>query len=73
MTIHQLRHTFGGERAWTMDAFVLRDLMGHKSIRTTMRYAQVNPERVREAFRQFDREAASPPRRTRPRKKKGGQ
>ena len=54
VTIHQLRHTFGSERAGKMDAVVLRDLMGHKSIRTTMRYAKVNPERVREAFRQFD-------------------
>jgi integrase/recombinase XerD len=72
VTIHQLRHTFGSERAGKMDALVLRDLMGHKSIRTTMRYAQVNPEQVREAFRQYDREAASRPRRSRPRRKKGG-
>ena len=55
VTIHQLRHTFGSERAGKLDALVLRDLMGHKSIRTTMRYAQVNPERTREAFREFDR------------------
>ena len=55
VTLHQLRHTFGTERAGSMDALVLRDLMGHKNIRTTMRYAQVNPERTREAFREFDR------------------
>ena len=48
---------FGSERAGKMDALVLRDLMGHKSIRTTLRYAEVAPERTREAFRQFDREA----------------
>ena len=40
----------------TFATVVLRDLMGHKSIRTTLRYAEVNPERTREAFRSFDRE-----------------
>ena len=29
-----------------MDALVLMDLMGHRSIRTTLRYAEVNPERT---------------------------
>ncbi len=57
VTIHQLRHAFGSERAGKVDALVLRDLMGHKSLRTTLRYAEVSPERTREAFRQFDREA----------------
>jgi integrase/recombinase XerD len=55
ITIHQLRHTFGTERAGAVDALVLRDLMGHKNIRTTMRYAAVNPERTRRAFNEFDR------------------
>ena len=55
VTIHQLRHAFGSERAGRMDALVLRDLMGHKSIRTTLRYAEVNPERTRDAFQDFDR------------------
>ena len=55
VTIHQLRHTFGTERAGALDALVLRDLMGHRSIRTTMRYAEVNPDRTRKAFREFDR------------------
>jgi len=55
LTMHQLRHTFGSERAGKIDAFVLRDLMGHRSIRTTLQYAKVNPERTREAFREFDR------------------
>ena len=40
-----------------MDALVLRDLMGHKSINTTLRYAKVNGEWTREAFRNYDREA----------------
>jgi len=55
VTIHQLRHTFGSERAGRMDALVLRDLMGHRTIRTTMQYARVNPERTEQAFRTFDR------------------
>ena len=46
-------------RRWDGDFLVLRDLMGHRNIRTTLRYAKVNPERTREAFRQFDRHRAS--------------
>ena len=55
-TIHALRHSFGSEAAGKIDALVLRDLMGHKSLRTTQRYAKVNPERTREAFLQLERE-----------------
>ena len=39
-----------------MDALILRDLMGHKSLRTTQQYAQVNGKAVEKAFRTFDRE-----------------
>jgi integrase/recombinase XerD len=56
LTIHQLRHSFGSERAGQMDALILRDLMGHKSLRTTLQYAQVNGESVKKAFRAFDRQ-----------------
>ena len=55
LTIHQLRHSFGSERAGEMDALILGDLMGHKSLRTTLQYAQVNGESVKKAFRAFDR------------------
>ena len=55
LTIHQLRHSFGSERAGQMDALILRDLMGHKSLRTTQQYAKVNPEAAQRAFREFDR------------------
>ena len=58
LTIHQLRHSFGSERAGQMDALILRDLMGHKSLRTTLQYAQVNGESVKKAFREFDRQAS---------------
>ena len=56
LTIHQLRHSFGSERAGEMDALILRDLMGHKSLRTTLQYAQVNGDSVKKAFRTFDRQ-----------------
>jgi hypothetical protein len=46
LTIHQLRHSFGSDRTGAMDALILRDLMGHKSLRTTLQYAQVNEESV---------------------------
>jgi len=55
IVIHQLRHTFGSERAGNVDPFVLRDLMGYADIRTTLTYSRVNPERTRKAFQEFDR------------------
>ena len=55
LTIHQLRHAFGSERAGKIDALVLRDLMGHKSLRTTQQYAQVSGQATKKAFREFDR------------------
>ncbi|MFC1526538.1 tyrosine-type recombinase/integrase [Candidatus Latescibacterota bacterium] len=60
VTIHQLRHSFGSERAGKIDAMLLRDLMGHRSLRTTQQYARVNPEAARKAFDAFDRQAATP-------------
>jgi hypothetical protein len=42
--VHQLRHSFGSERAGQIDALVVRDLMGHRSLRTTQQYARVNPD-----------------------------
>jgi hypothetical protein len=49
-------HRFGSESAGEMDALILRDLMGHKSLRTTLKYVQVNGESVKKAFRAFDRQ-----------------
>jgi site-specific recombinase XerD len=56
LTIHQLRHSFGSERAGKIDTLVLRDLMGHRNVRTTERYARVNPEAAKKAFQEFERE-----------------
>jgi len=55
VTIHQFRHTFGSQRAGNMDMLILRDLMGHRSVRTTEIYSKVNPEAARKAFQEFDR------------------
>lgn len=53
-TIHQLRHAFGSERAGVVDALALRQLMGHRSLRTTLQYAEVNPEAAQEAYRRYE-------------------
>ncbi len=53
-TIHQLRHAFGSERAGVIDSLALKQLMGHRSLRTTLQYAEVNPEAARAAFRRFE-------------------
>lgn len=55
LTIHQLRNTFGFERPGNMDALILHDLMGHKSLRTAQQYAQVSQAATEKAFLQFDR------------------
>ena len=53
-TIHQLRHSFGSERAGVIDPLALKLLMGHRSLRTTLQYVEVNPEVARAAFRRFE-------------------
>jgi integrase/recombinase XerD len=53
-SMHQLRHSFGSERAGVIDALALRQLMGHRSLRTTLRYAEVNPAAAHEAFRRYE-------------------
>ena len=42
MLIHCMRHTFGTVMARRVPLPVLRDLMGHESIETTMRYVDVS-------------------------------
>ena len=53
-TIHQLRHAFGSERAGVIDSLALKQLMGHKSLRTTLQYAEVNPQAARAAFLRYE-------------------
>lgn len=57
--IHCLRHTFGTESAASgMPLPVLKELMGHSMIETTMRYVHVNEQQMRaEIARVFNRPA----------------
>lgn len=49
-TWHTLRHTFGSHLAiGGVAPMAIRDLMGHKSLRQTERYARLNPDVWREA------------------------
>ena len=43
------------QKAGHMDVMSLRDLMGHKSLRTTQQHTRVSGEAVKKAFGQFDR------------------
>jgi len=48
--VHCLRHTFGTVMARRVPLPVLRDLMGHEEISTTMRYVDVGEDDKREAI-----------------------
>jgi integrase len=50
MLIHSLRHTFGTEMAKRVPLPVLKELMGHSDIATTMRYVDVSDEQKRDAI-----------------------
>lgn len=50
MLIHCLRHTFGTVMARKVPLPVLKELMGHEDIHTTMRYIDVNAKDKREAI-----------------------
>ncbi len=60
MLIHCLRHTFGTVMARRVPLPVLRDLMGHESIETTMRYVDVSEDDKRDAIATVFGGAASP-------------
>lgn len=50
-TPHTLRHTMGSHLSMKgVDLVTLKDLMGHKDIQSTMRYAHVSPDHKREAI-----------------------
>lgn len=50
MLIHCLRHTFGTVMARRVPLPILRDLMGHEKIETTMRYIDVAEGEKRDAI-----------------------
>jgi len=52
---HDLRHTFGSRLAQQgVDILRIKELMGHKSINMTMRYAHLNTENLRAAISKLD-------------------
>ncbi|MBF0154397.1 MAG: site-specific integrase [Magnetococcales bacterium] len=54
--IHDLRHTVGSRLAQSgVSLHVVRDTLGHRSIRSTERYAHLAPEQVREALATLDK------------------
>jgi len=52
---HDLRHTFGSHMVMQgIDLRTVQQIMGHKDIQTTMRYAHLSPEYVHEAIGRLD-------------------
>jgi len=52
---HDLRHTFGSHLVMQgIDLKTVQQVMGHKDIKTTMRYAHLSPEYVQEAMGRLD-------------------
>jgi len=52
---HDLRHTFGSHMVMQgIDLRTVQQIMGHRDIQTTMRYAHLSPEYVHEAIGRLD-------------------
>ena len=50
MSFHALRHSFASQRVSAGRSMKeVQELLGHTSMQTTMRYAHLAPERMREA------------------------
>lgn len=57
---HDLRHTFGSRCAQLgIDVMTIKELMGHSSVTTTMRYMHVGEDHKRRALREAARKWAS--------------
>jgi len=56
LKLHSLSHTFGTYLiGMGYDVTVVRDLLGHEDIRTTVIYAKADPARLRDAIRSFEK------------------
>ncbi len=52
---HDLRHTFGSQMVMQgVDIRTVQQVMGHKTIKMTMRYSHLSPEYVQEAMMRLD-------------------
>jgi integrase len=52
---HDLRHTFGSQMVMQgVDIRTVQQIMGHKTIKMTMRYSHLSPEYVQEAMMRLD-------------------
>lgn len=73
---HDLRHTFGSRLAMAgVDLVTIQQLMGHKTLEMTLRYAHLSPEHRLNAIRRLDRRTGTrtgTSQRTRVRKKRAG-
>ena len=56
LKLHSLRHTFGTYLiGMGYDITVVRDLLGHEDIKTTLIYAKADAARLRDAIRSFEK------------------
>jgi len=54
---HDMRHTFGSRLAMAgVDLLAIKDLMGHKTIEMTLRYAHLSPAHHRDAVQRLNRD-----------------
>jgi len=61
VTWHTLRHTFASRLAMAgVDLTTVKELMGHKDITTTMRYAHLSPEHQLDAVQRLNRKPDDP-------------